>query len=141
MHCCWDFQVLVPLSMQRRDGRPPRPPNPTSDERVFKASMLSEERVRGGSLMEGRVRGGGLITLPSEAHNNGGGGGAQVALGAGIIEHMRSRQLTSAEMEGQSAAGAAADSNMLRADLTSSDWNGSLGIDVGQFLATSVNFN
>jgi hypothetical protein len=91
--------------------------------------------------MEGRVRGGGLITLPSEAPNNGGGGGAQVALGAGIIEHMRSRQLTSAEMESQSAAGAAADSNMLRADLTSSDWNGSLGIDVGQFLATSVNFN
>ncbi|CAK9216561.1 unnamed protein product [Sphagnum troendelagicum] len=133
--------VLVPLSMQRRDGRPPRPPNPTSDERVFKASMLSEERVRGGSLMEGRVRGGGLITLLSEAPNNGGGGGAQVPLGTGIIEHMRSRQPTSAEMESQSAAGAAADSNMLHADLTSPDWNGSLGIDVGQFLATSVNFN
>ncbi len=131
--------MLVPLSMQRRDGRPPRPPNPTSDERVFKASMSSEERVRGGSLMEGRVRGGGFITLLSEAPNNG--GGAQVALGTGIIEHMRSRQPTSAEMESQSAAGAPADSNMLHADLTSPDWNGSLGIDVGQFLATSVNFN
>jgi hypothetical protein len=132
--------VLVPLSMQRCDRRPPRPPNPTSDERVFKASMLSEERVRAGSLMEGRVRGGGLITLLSKAPNNGG-GGAQVALGTGIIEHMRSRQPTSAEMESQSAAGAVAESNMLRADLTSPDWNGSLGIDVGQFLATSVNFN
>jgi hypothetical protein len=89
--------------------------------------------------MEGRVRGGGFITLLSEAPNNG--GGAQVALGTGIIEHMRSRQPTSAEMESQSAAGAPADSNMLHADLTSPDWNGSLGIDVGQFLATSVNFN
>jgi hypothetical protein len=92
--------------------------------------------------MEGRVRGGGLISLLSKAPNNGGGGGgAQVALGTGIIEHMRSRQPTSAEMESQSAAGAAADSNMLHADLTSPDWNGPLGIDVGQFLATSVNFN
>lgn len=159
----------MPLSMQKKDnntlankpknGRPPRPRTSTADEGVFNMDSLSlpEGRVHGGghmpSLPEGRVHGGGLVTALPEGRVHGGaikallnkeaaGAGAEPVntfnLGMGL-----SRSLDNVRSSGYSHVGSrscAVGNGLLNSESTL-ERSSSLGIDVGQFLATGVDLN
>lgn len=159
-------QVLVPLSMQKdmhgpnnksKNGRPPRPQLSDADEGVYNAGMLSlpEGRVHGGGLMpsisesrvhggrmvsvlpEGRVHGGGVMALLNKDPTSGSDARNQFSFGMATATHnMRYPAHGHHHLPGTCAV----DNGLLRSDLNLERSN-SLGIDVGQFLATGVDLN
>lgn len=157
-------QVLVPLSMQKdihlsnksRNGRPPRPQLSDADEGVFNMGLLSlpEGRVHGGGLMPSlsgsRVHGGKLTPAVPEGRVHGGGVMDNVGDDSrhrvdAFNFRMDSSRTPTYNMRypvhGHSIPGScASDNGLLRPDL-SLERNNSLGIDVGQFLATGVDLN
>ncbi|KAG0582966.1 hypothetical protein KC19_3G097900 [Ceratodon purpureus] len=160
-------QVLVPLSMQKdmhgsnnksKNGRPPRPQLSDADEGVYNAGMLSlpEGRVHGGGLMpsisesrvhggrmmsvlpEGRVHGGGVMALLNKDPTSGSGSRNQFSFGMATPTH---NLRYPGHGHHHSLPGTCAVGNgLLRPDL-SLERSNSLGIDVGQFLATGVDLN
>lgn len=157
------LQVLVPLSMQKdmnksKNGRPPRPQLSDADEGVYNTGMLSlpEGRVHGGGLMssvsenrvhggrmmsvlpEGRVHGGGVMALLNKDPTGGSDPRTQFSFGMATPTH---NMRFPAHGHHHSLPGTCAvDNGLLRSDL-SLERNNSLGIDVGQFLATGVDLN
>lgn len=164
------LQVLVPLSMQKKDmnasankpknGRPPRPQLSNADEGVFNIGSLSlpEGRVHGGghmpSLSEGRVHGGGLMSALPEGRVHGGaimallnkepsGGtsGRKDSFDLGLQANRTSSHSVWYPGYGHTGSGSCAvDNGLLRSEL-SLERSNSLGIDVGQFLASGVDLN
>lgn len=163
-------QVLVPLSMQKdmhgsfnksKNGRPPRPQLSDSDEGMFNIGLLSlpEGRVHGGGLMpslsesrvhegrlmsaipEGRVHGGAVMALLNKDTSGGDSQNRVDAFNFGMDSSRTPAHGLRYPVHGHSIPGSCAvDNGLPRPDL-SLERNNSLGIDVGQFLATGVDLN
>lgn len=143
-----------------KNGRPPRPQLSDADEGVHNSTgmlslpegrvhgggmMPSESRVHGGRIMsvmvpdEGRVHGGGVMALlnkdhPSESRN-------QFNFGMETPSSHAMRYPSHGHHHQHSLPGTCAvDNGLLRPEL-SLERSNSLGIDVGQFLATRVDLN